>query len=68
MNQNPHLILLLDRAESIGKRVRALAKNAIGDPDQDYWLSDLINEIDRLHIVVAEVRHELIKSPSLGTE
>jgi hypothetical protein len=54
-----HLDILLGRIESIGKRTRALARNAVGDRDQDYWLSDLIGEIDALNAAIGEVRREL---------
>ena len=56
-----HLDILIDRVEANGKRCRALAKSAVGDRDQDFWLSDLIGETDDLNAAIGEVRREFKK-------
>ena len=39
----------------------ACAKNAVGDRDTDYWLSDLIGETDTLNEAIEEFRREFKK-------
>jgi hypothetical protein len=58
-----HLEIRLDQIEAIGRRARALARNAVGDPDRDYWLSDVLGELDALNAAIVVLRRELKELP-----